>query len=112
MAFENLIFTLNNYFKHGYQNVMVEDLLDRRIGDLCRIFAERSVRIFTLVLNADERRARIEARAAGWTDVDRAIVWDGAIRRRPLYPNETLIDTSGRSVSSIADEVLELLKTR
>jgi hypothetical protein len=39
-------------------------------------------------------------------------VWDGAIRRRPLYPNETLIDTSGRSVSSIADEVLELLKTR
>ena len=45
MAFENLVFVLRNYLKHGYRNLIVDDLQDWRIGSLSDAFADRDFRI-------------------------------------------------------------------
>ncbi len=111
MAFENLVFLLRNYLRHGYRNLIVDDLQDWRLGTLCEEFADRSFRIVTLVLaDEDEHRDRIEARTAGWRDADQAIAWNRAVLSRPRLPHETLVDTSADDARTVANRVREILK--
>ena len=101
MAFENLLFVLENYLAHGYRDVIVTDLKDFRLGDLAAAFPD--ARTFTLVLrDPEELRRRIESRAAGWRDAEGAGAWNGAVRARAPFPGETKIEADGLSPDDLA----------
>src|SRR5688572_25579363 len=43
MSFQNLVFMVENYWRHGYRDVIVTDLRDARVQQIPRTFASREV---------------------------------------------------------------------
>ena len=108
MAFENLVFAVNNYLKHGYRPVIITDLLDARVGKVDKSFAHLDYRIYTLFLQQEEEiRSRIAARTEGFTNVDRALAWNRHVQARPSFPNEQKIMAENRTPEELAEEIIE-----
>ncbi len=108
MAFENLIFVVNNYLKHGYRPVIITDLLDARVGKLDKSFAHLDYRIYTLFLQKEEEiRSRIAARTEGFTDIDWALAWNRQVQARPSFPNEQKIMADNHTPEELAEEIIE-----
>ena len=54
LAFENLILVVQNYVKHGFENIIITDLNNDYIGQLPRILATHNVLIVTLRLSDED----------------------------------------------------------
>ena len=78
MSFENLVFILKNYKKHGYKNVILNDLQDFRIQQIAVFFSDLDYIVFSLFVGDDqELKKRIEGpRDSGWKDVEKALEWN------------------------------------
>ena len=110
MAFENLVYVINNYLRHGYGPVILTDLVDERLADICTVFSSRELHIFTLVLRDEgEHRRRLATRTSGFRDQKRAVVWNRNLLSRPLYNREVRIDVTDRDPTDIASRIEELL---
>jgi predicted kinase len=110
LTFENLIAILGNYVRHGYRNVIVDDLRDDRIRQIPDALAEIDFRIITLtVSDENELRTRIVDRNDGWQNCDAAVVWNRQVIDRPAVVRESKIDTSAKSVAAVLAEALVLL---
>ena len=71
MAFENLLYVVRNYFRHGYAPVIVTDLLDFRVQEIPVHFRHDNFVIATLVVHDDaelKRRVLIPERDSGYRD--------------------------------------------
>jgi len=93
MAFDNLVFILKNYIKNGYKNVIVTDLLEKRIFQIQNVFAEAEYKIITLTVSNDEelkRRVLEPTRDSGYRNYTEAISWNHRETLRETYPNETI----------------------
>src|SRR3989344_4665627 len=85
MAFENLIFVLKNYIKHGYKNVILTDLRDEKVQEIPKYFeAENFVIISLTIGNDDELKKRIVDRNSGFKNVQEARIGNPA--RIPPQP--------------------------
>lgn len=113
MAFENLIFILNNYLRHGYKNIIVNDLRDFRVCQIPSLFDAKDYLIVTLVVNDDDvHAARVldPARNSGWRDVERAIEWNRAVIARPAVENEYKLDNTLKTPEETAREIINLIE--
>src|SRR4029077_933917 len=71
MTFENLQSIIRNYVRHGYHNIIVDDLQDHRIRQLPHILHDVRFQIMTLIVSdPSELRRRIVSRNDGWKDAD------------------------------------------
>lgn len=110
LAFENLLFIVRNYFRHGYANVLVDDLKDIRVRQIPAVLTDVPFRILTLVVGTDqELRERIVKRNAGWKHVDGAVEWNRSVISRPTVAGEYKIDTASKSPSHVVDEAIRIL---
>jgi chloramphenicol 3-O-phosphotransferase len=110
LTFENLIAILGNYARHGYRNVLVDDLRDERIRQIPDALAGIDFRIITLTLSDEnELRTRIVERNDGWRNCDAAVVWNRQVIDRPAVVRESKIDTSAQSVAAVLADALALL---
>jgi predicted kinase len=110
MTFENLIWILRNYLRHGYENVIVDDLRDERLRQIPDALAEADFQIVTLIVSDEEElRRRIVARSEGWTNCDLAVEWNRAVIGRAVVTGERKIDTAGKSAEMVLVEALSAL---
>lgn len=87
IAFENLILVTKNYVKHGFSNIIITDLEDKRITELHRNFKKEKYILFTLTVSDDEiLKSRImdKTRTSKYRDVKTAIKINQGILARPF----------------------------
>lgn len=108
MTFENLVFMLKNYIKHDYKNVIVTDLLEKRIAQLHELFQPEEYKIFTLTVSDNKelkRRVLEPTRDSGYRDYEAAIAWNQRESDRENLLNETKIDT----IDKTPEEVISMI---
>jgi broad-specificity NMP kinase len=110
MTFENVVSIIRNYVRHGYQNIIVDDLRDDRIQQVPGVLHDVSLRIITLVVSDPaELRRRITIRNDGWKDAEAAVVWNQRVLQRACVAHECKMDVMNKSPSAVLDEVLSEL---
>src|SRR3954467_13070947 len=92
MTFENLLGIIRNYVRHGYTNIIVDDLRDHRIQQIPSALHDVPLQILTLVVsNASELKRRIISRNDGWRDPDAAVEWNQSVIDRACVERERKI---------------------
>ncbi len=100
MSFKNLAFILKNYIKNEYPYVIVNDLLDKRIMEIPKVFDPVNYLIFSLVVNSDNElsnRVLDNTRDSGFRNVKKALKWNKQLIERDLLVNEFKIDNSSKN---------------
>jgi broad-specificity NMP kinase len=110
LTFENLLFIVRNYLKHGYKNVIVDDLRDFRIQQIPEEFKNSDYIILSLVANDAEIEKRITARNDGWKSVPDAQAWNNSLKNRVAVANEHRIDTVGKTPEEVLNEALGFIE--
>lgn len=111
MAFENLIFIVNNYWKHGYKNIIVNDLDNDKVIALADVCKEKDYIIISLVIDDDEelKKRVLGERDSGFKDVEAAVAWNDVLKSRPSIPHEHKIDNTDHNPEKTAQKVSELV---
>lgn len=111
MAFENLIYVVNNYKRHGYQNIIITDLQDARVQQIPVAFENMDYIIFSLYVDGDdELEKRIVARNSGFKSVSAAVVWNRSLIQRPTLPNEYKINNTHNNPEQTLQIILQHLE--
>lgn len=109
LAFENLVLVAKNYAKHGFKNVIITDLNNDYIEQLPSIFSDYDFKIYTLRLQNKEtlkQRVLEGSRSSEYRDWEKALEINDLLQKRPAFQNEVFIDIDGRSVETIAYQIL------
>ncbi|MEI6478145.1 MAG: AAA family ATPase [bacterium] len=109
MAFENLVFIIRNYFRHGYRYVITDDLTVLQVEKLGEVFAEIFCLTVTLVVEEAELRRRVGARTEGFTDVERSAASNRVLKTRTPGPQELMLDTSESSPAEAVTTIVRSL---
>ncbi|OGE87672.1 MAG: hypothetical protein A3J07_03075 [Candidatus Doudnabacteria bacterium RIFCSPLOWO2_02_FULL_49_13] len=111
MAWENLIFIIKNYWRHGYKNIIVTDLEEERVPILTGAFKEKSYIIASLVVNDDKELTKrvLGVRDSGFKNVEAALQWNKELKSRPARLNEYKIDNTHNDPVKTTKEILVLL---
>ncbi|MBI2666800.1 AAA family ATPase [Candidatus Woesearchaeota archaeon] len=112
MSFENLFFILTNYVKHGYKNIIVNDLQDFRIEQIHKKFLKYNYVIISLIIKDDEelKNRVLGERDSGFKDVKTAVSWNNKIIKRKNLKNEFKIDNTHRIPEKTVNTILELIE--
>ena len=112
MAFENLVFIIKNYWKHGYKNIIVTDLREDRITILAETFKTSDHIVISLVvMNDEELKNRVLGeRDSGVKNVEEATEWNRGLISRHLRPHEHKIDNTERDPAKAVKEILGILR--
>lgn len=113
IAFESLVLVAKNYVKHGFSNIIITDLEDKRITELHRHFKKEKYVLFTLTISDDESlksRVMDKTRTSKYRDVKSAIKINQEILARPLLPKEVRIDTTKISLPKVVKEIMSHLQ--
>lgn len=112
MAFENLLYVIRNYFRHGYRPIIVTDLQDFRVQEMPVHFRHENFLIATLVVHDDaelKRRVLIPERDSGYRDFASSLAWNrGLIERSPVQ-NEVKIDNTAADPAGAVERILALM---
>lgn len=112
MSFENLIFIIKNYKKHGFKNVVVGGMRIYDIEKILQIFKEDNFIITTLFVKDDsilKKRVLTETRDSGWRDFKDSIEFNKKIQEELTFPNEHKIDTTTQTPEETANQIVNLL---
>ena len=112
IAFENLVFVVKNYVKHGFDNIIITDLEDKRITTLHRQFKNINYILFTLTVTDPKiLKSRImnKTRSSKYRDWKNAMTINNRILARPLFPNEIRIDTTKVSLLKVTKIISNFL---
>ncbi len=111
MALENLIFIINNYWKHGYKNIVATDFQEDVIKTLAETFKDKKCKIISLVITDDEelKKRVLGERDSGFKNVEDATEWNRKLIERKLLPNETKIDNSHNDPALTVQKILEII---
>lgn len=111
MTFENLIFILKNYIKHGYKNIIINDLVGGQATRLAKIFAKNKCLLITLVVEDSELARRVlSPRNSGFKNVKLALEWNKEFREGKPLKNEHVMDNSHTSPEKTVMEILNIIK--
>jgi adenylate kinase family enzyme len=108
IAIENLILLAANYLKHGYPLVALSDMRIEQMAHTLALLDGLPHRIVKLVIQDEQelkRRVLDETRTSAYRD------WQSALEINRLlmnthYPNEMLVDVTGKTVDAIVNEML------
>jgi broad-specificity NMP kinase len=110
MTFENLISMVRNYLRHGYNNILVDDLRDHRIQQISSIMSDAPLHILTLFIsNPSLLRRRVMTRNEGWKDAEAAVKWNQDVIERAAGDREYKIDVTTKSPAEVVEEALKIL---
>lgn len=112
LSFENLSLVAKNYLRHGYKNIIITDLNDKRLLDIDKVFSDYTYVILTLVIDDENKhKARIldDTRSSDYRNVERAKRQNAMIKARSLLTNEYRINNTNASVDDIVKEAIEII---
>lgn len=112
MAFKNLTLVAKNYVKHGFSNIIITDLEDKRITNLHKHFKNQNYILFTLTVQDDavlKTRVLDKTRSSGFRDYKKAIEINNQILSRKLLFREVRIDTTKNPSNRVLKKILEIL---
>lgn len=112
LAFENLTLVLKNYAKHGFRNVIVTDLENRRIAQLNEQFEDFDYIIVTLrILNDELLKGWVlnESRSSQYRDWEAARAINQELLRREPFQNEVFVDIEDQRAEDTAGLILGLI---
>jgi hypothetical protein len=115
MAFENLLYIIRNYFRHGYAPVIVTDLLDFRVQEIPVHFRHDNFVIATLVVHNDaelKRRVLIPERDSGYRDFASSLAWNRELIERSAVQNEVKIDNTIADPAGAVERIRALVGGR
>lgn len=115
MAFENLLFVVRNYLRHGYENVIITDFTEPRVAEFPGLFPEADLLIATLVLRDDaelRRRVMLPERDSGFRDEEAAVEWNRAILDRGTLRGEKKVDNTARDPGKAVARILAVIEAR
>jgi broad-specificity NMP kinase len=109
MSYENLLFILNNYLKHGYQNGIVDDLRDDRALRLYDDLGSEIAILITLVASDETLAQRIinPTRDSGFKDLKKAQELNKQIKQRARLENEIFIETDNKTPEEVVVEIVQ-----
>ncbi len=110
MSFENLVFILKNYIKNGYPYVIVNDIKDKRVMEIPKLFDSTNYLIFSLVVNDDKElsdRILDNTRDSGFKNVEEALKWNKQLIERDSAVNESKVDNSSRNPENAVKIILQ-----
>lgn len=110
MAFENLVFIINNYLKHGYHNILVTDLRNEKMSILREMFEERNIAAIYLTLSDDEelKKRVLGERDSGFRNIEAALEWNERLKSYEPQSNEFKIDTTNTTPQETAQKIVEI----
>ncbi|MFY9462993.1 MAG: AAA family ATPase [Candidatus Sungiibacteriota bacterium] len=111
MAFDNLVYLLRNYIKHGYKNILVTDLQEGRVKELTSIFSVNELIVVSLIVDNDEelKKRVLGERDSGFKNFEASIAWNRLVLNRSDLLNEYKLDNTHNNPIQTADQILELL---
>lgn len=110
MSFANLVFILKNYIKNEYPYVIVNDLLEKRIVEIPKIFNSADYLIFSLLVNDENElstRVLDNTRDSGFRDVKEALRWNKQLTERNILLNELKVDNSSHNPENAIKIILD-----
>jgi len=113
LAFENLTLVIKNYAKHGFHNIIVTDLENKRIEQIPSLFRKYNYSIFTLRQQNEEllkKRVLDTSRYGEYRNWEEALAINNELLIREAFANETFIDIGDSNVAAIADYILTLIR--
>jgi broad-specificity NMP kinase len=111
MTFENLVFILKNYKKHGYKNILVTDLTEDKIQRIPDELKDLDFIIISLfVTDEDELKKRVLGeRDSGYKNAEAAVEWNNKVVERAALKNEHKIDNTHNNPEKTAEQIKELI---
>ncbi len=112
IAFENLTMVLQNYCKHGFKNIIVTDLEDKRIQRLDTVFCHNTYLLCTLFTEDEmllKGRVLDESRSSKYRDWEESIKINRGIITRSLLPNERRIDVAHLDERELLEVLVNLI---
>jgi adenylate kinase family enzyme len=112
MAFENLIFVVQNYLKHDYKNIILNDLRNDKIEALARIFKDFKFVVISLVITNDEilKERVLGNRDSGFKAFEVSLRWNKELQEIS-FPNEYKVDNTDIDAEKASQEILEIIGT-
>jgi len=113
MSFENLCFTVKNYIRNSYKNIILIGLTDKKIKGLLKNVKTKNYLIITLFIDNDKelkRRVITESRDSGYTNFNKAIKLNMKLKHRKLLKNEIKINNTYNKPKKILQEIVKLIK--
>lgn len=109
LSFENLMLVVQNYLRHGYENILLSDLSAKRIYEAADRFSAFKPLIFTLYADDETLRQRVLTRQNGneYRNTEEAVLINSRILAAPLHPGEMRIHTGHLSPEAVCDAILQ-----
>lgn len=110
MAFENLVFVVKNYLKHGYKNIILNDLQNDKIEALTEIFKDTNFIVISLIVSDDEElRKRVSGnRDSGFKDVEKSLEWNEGLKQI-TFLKEQKFDNTHTDPEAAAQQILDII---
>lgn len=110
LSFENLTLVVENYLRHGYENIIISDLTDNRVRAFADHFSMHQTVIITLWCDDTTIKNRVLTRNNGneYRNFEEAIQLNRAILSRGKRKNEHRINTAEGDVMQTLAEVIRL----
>lgn len=111
MAFENLLFILRNYKKHGYENVIITDLTDEKVQRISKELNGLNFIIASLYVTDDNELQKrvLGERDSGYKNVAAAVEWNRELINRETVKNEHKIDNTHNNPQKTVDQIEQLI---
>lgn len=112
MSFENLLFILENYKKHGYHNVIVGGFTEIDIQRILQKFEQTKYIVLTLIVTDDKvlkERVLTESRDSSFRAYEESIKFNKRLKEELKFPNEYKIDTANQSPGDTIKQVEQII---
>ena len=112
IAFENLSLVAKNYIKHGYKNIIINDLENKRIEQLSKVYANCKYIIISLYTKDEvtlKTRVLDTGRSSGYRDFEAALLTNRNIQKRVKFARENKLDVTNKLPDEILGEIINIL---
>ena len=114
MSFENVVFTIKNYLKNKYNNIILIGLEDKFRNKLITKAKIKKYLLVTLTIDSDEelqRRVLTESRDSGFRDFKESLNMNKILKQLKLLKNELKIDNSHNDPSITVRKIVKLVNS-
>jgi len=114
MSFENVVFTIKNYLKNKYKNIILIGLEDKFRDRLIKKANIKRYLLVTLTIDRDEelkRRVLTESRDSGFRDFEESLKMNKILKQSKLLKNEVKIDNSHNDPSITVRKIVKFVSS-
>ena len=114
MSFQNVLFTIKNYLKKKYNNIILIGLEDDLRNELIQKAKIKKYVLVTLTIDSDKelrRRVLTESRDSGFRGVEESLKINRILKRSRLLKNEIKIDNSHNDPNITCQKIIKLVNS-